>query len=57
MILKRVIQYKGQIKFNHLKPDGMLRKYLDIKKMKKTKWRPKIKFVEGISRTYENYKA
>jgi len=55
-IIKKAVGYQGNIKFNDSKPDGMPRKFLDTKKIRKLGWSPKINFSDGISKTYINFK-
>ena len=48
-----VVGFKGDIEFDHSKPDGMERKLLDTSKLKKLGWEPKTAFDEGIKKTYQ----
>ncbi|KKQ38589.1 MAG: NAD-dependent epimerase/dehydratase [Candidatus Roizmanbacteria bacterium GW2011_GWA2_37_7] len=52
-IIQKVIQYKGTIRFDSSKPDGMKRRLLDNTKMKALGFTLKISLEEGISRTYQ----
>lgn len=54
-IVSRVIGYKGKIKFDLSKPNGMPRKLLDISKLDKLGWKHKVDLYKGISKTYEWY--
>lgn len=42
------IGYRGNIVFNHSKPDGTMRKVLSSEKIRSMGWEPKIKLKEGI---------
>ena len=53
--IAKVTDYKGMIKFDTSKPDGMKRKGLDSQKLNKMGWRPKISLDEGIERTYQYF--
>jgi GDP-L-fucose synthase len=37
-------------------PDGMKKKLLDIKRIKKLGWKPKINLNDGLLKAYEYYK-
>jgi len=52
LIIKKIIGYEGDIIFDTKKPDGTYRKILEISKIKKLGWAPKIKFEVGIEQTY-----
>lgn len=54
-LIKRIVDYKGDIVFNPSMPDGTPRKLLDISKIEKLGWRPKIGLEEGLKITYESY--
>jgi GDP-L-fucose synthase len=54
-LIKRIIGYKGEILFDPSMPDGTPRKLLDISKIKKLGWRPKISLEEGLKITYDSY--
>ncbi len=49
--------YYGKILWDTSKPDGMLRKCLDVSKMKSLGFFPKVSLEEGIERTIEQYKT
>jgi len=54
MIVK-IVGFKGALKFDRSKPDGMLKKLLDISKLKALSWKPQISLEEGIRETYMWY--
>lgn len=58
--VKAITGYKGKIIWDKTKPDGTPRKLLNIDKLKKLGWKPKINLDKGILGTYrwfvENYK-
>jgi GDP-L-fucose synthase len=56
-IIKKIVGYKGEIKFDTSKPDGTPRKLLDVSKIKSLGWRPKVELEKGIRLTYEWYKS
>ena len=55
LIIKEV-DFKGHLIFDHTKPDGTLRKLMDISKIKSFGWESKITLNEGISRTIDEFK-
>lgn len=54
-IIKEIVGYSGEIKFNIDKPDGTPRKLLDVSKINKLGWKAKTSLKEGISKTYQSY--
>ncbi|WP_026882563.1 GDP-L-fucose synthase family protein [Clostridium akagii] len=59
-IIKDVVGYDGEIKFNIDKPDGTPRKLLDVSKLEGLGWKYKVNLENGIISNYqwfkENYK-
>lgn len=55
-IVKEVVGFEGDITFDTSKPDGTPRKLLDVSKITKLGWKPKIGLREGIKQTYEAYR-
>jgi GDP-L-fucose synthase len=54
-MIKVIVGFDGDIKFDTSKPDGTPRKLLDVSKMKKLGWKPRISLEEGIKRSYKEY--
>lgn len=55
-IIKEIINYKGEIKYDTSKPDGAIKKVMDITRMKTIlQWIPKTDIRDGIGKTYEWY--
>ena len=54
-LIKKIVDYKGDIVFDPSMPDGTPRKLLDISKIEKLGWRPKICLEEGLKITYGSY--
>ncbi|NCX38328.1 MAG: GDP-L-fucose synthase, partial [Actinobacteria bacterium] len=46
----------GEINWDSSKPDGTLRKVLDVTNIKKVGWAPEIPLKEGIASTIEWFK-
>ena len=55
--IKTVVGFKGDIVYDRSKPDGMPKRLLDSRKIAAMGWKPKIKLVEGIKKTYRSYLA
>lgn len=55
-IIKEVTGYKGDIKFDKSKPEGMLRKLLDVNKAKRFGWTSKTGLKQGLILTYNWFK-
>jgi GDP-L-fucose synthase len=53
--VKKIVEYKGEIKWDTSKPDGTPRKLLDVSKLKKLGWEAKIPLEEGIKRAYSDF--
>lgn len=54
-IFKEVTNFKGKIIYDRTKPDGTLKKLLDVKKLENLGWKYKIELKEGIEKTYKWY--
>jgi GDP-L-fucose synthase len=50
-----VVGFKGEIKWDQSKPDGIPRKLLDVSKLNALGWRAAIPLREGIEQTYRWY--
>ena len=48
-IIKNIIDYDGEIKFDHSKPNGTMRKKTDLSKITKLGWAPKINLENGLN--------
>jgi GDP-L-fucose synthase len=54
-LVKKVIGYTGDIKFDATKPDGTPRKLMDATKLRSMGWKPKISLEEGINLAYQDF--
>ena len=54
--ISQIVGWKGNFKLNKKMPDGMLLKRLDIRKIKKLGWKPKISLEKGLKRTIQDFK-
>jgi GDP-L-fucose synthase len=56
-LVKKTINYQGEIIWNSSYPDGTPRKFLDSSKISNLGWKPKISLEEGLKSTYAWYLA
>ena len=54
-VIRKVVGFKGNIRFNVSMPDGTPRKLTNINKIKNMGWKAKINLYDGITVTYQNY--
>ena len=54
-LIKRIVGYEGEIRFDTSKPDGTPRKLLDVSRLTAAGWRYKIELEDGISAVYKDY--
>ena len=57
VLIKKIVNYKGQIYFNKSYPDGVKLRKLDIKKMNKLGWKAKIKLKDGLKNIANIFKT
>lgn len=50
--IKTITQFKGKIKWDTSKPDGAPRKLLNVDRLSKLGWKPKISLKMGLEKTY-----
>ncbi|HEY8890097.1 MAG TPA: GDP-L-fucose synthase [Clostridium sp.] len=59
-MVKDIVGFNGELKFNIEKPDGTKRKLLDVSKLEGTGWKYKVDLEDGVKMSYEwfreNYK-
>lgn len=56
LLIKKIVNYKGELKFDATKPDGTPRKLMDVGKIHSFGWKHKIGLEEGITSVYEKVK-
>jgi GDP-L-fucose synthase len=54
-LLSEIIGYKGDIKYDKIMPDGMLRKILDMRRINNLGWKHKIDLEDGLATTYASF--
>jgi len=55
-IIKEIVGYSGKIKFDATKPDGTMRKLLDVSKLAELGWKSGVSLKEGIELSYGSFK-
>ena len=56
-IIAEVVGFEGRLVFDASKPDGTPRKLLDTSRLAGMGWKPKIKLVDGIKATYNEFRS
>ncbi len=54
-MIKEIVGFRGEITFDRSKPDGTMRKLLDVSKLNQLGWKYRIGMKEGIKRSYDHY--
>lgn len=54
-LIQKVTGFAGEIHFDTSKPDGTMRKLLDVSKLDKLGWKCKIELEEGVRKVFEEY--
>ena len=55
-MIKDIVGFDGEIEWDTSKPDGMMRKLLDVYKLQNLGWKASISLEDGLKQTYEYYK-
>lgn len=55
MLIKEIVGYEGEIKFDTSKPDGTPRKLMSVDRLSAMKWKYKIDIKTGIEDTYKKF--
>ncbi len=53
LLIAKIVDYKGELKFDTTKPDGTPRKLMDVSKLRSLGWKHKINLEEGIKKVYQ----
>ena len=51
-LMKEVTGFTGEIVYDRSKPDGMMRKVLDVSRITTLGWKPRVSLREGLQNTY-----
>jgi len=55
--VSRVVGFRGRLRFDPSKPDGMPRKILDVSRAKELGWKPHVGLDEGVRLAYQDFQA
>lgn len=55
-LVQKIVEFKGDIKWNTAMPDGTPRKLMDISKMSEMGWKASVTLEKGIRIAYEDFK-
>jgi len=56
LLIKEIVGFKGELKFDSSKPDGTPRKLMDVSRLHDLGWSHKIELKDGIKSVYEQVK-
>ncbi|MDP1595538.1 MAG: GDP-L-fucose synthase [Methylotenera sp.] len=54
-LISSVVGYNGQLEFDSTKPDGTMRKLMDVSFINSLGWHASTQFVDGLHLAYKNY--
>jgi len=54
-LVKKVVGFEGDLQWDASKPDGTMRKLMDVSKLKSLGWRSTITLEQGIADVYQQY--
>jgi GDP-L-fucose synthase len=53
LLVKKIVGFNGELKFDNTKPDGTYRKLMDVSKLEKLGWKYSIDLEKGIEMVYK----
>ena len=56
-LVVKVVGFTGTVEFDTTKPDGTMRKLIDVSKLHSLGWHHKVDIEEGVQRLFEWYRA
>lgn len=56
LLIKKIIGFEGELKFDTSKPDGTPRKLMDVSYLHSLGWKHRIELEDGIRMVYEDFK-
>ena len=56
-LVAKVVGYKGKFEYDTTRPDGTLRKLLDVSRLKALGWKAETELTDGLARTYADFVA
>ena len=54
-MVKQVVGYTGEISFDVTKPDGTMRKLMDVSRLTSLGWRAKTPLIDGLKMAYDDF--
>jgi GDP-L-fucose synthase len=54
-LVAQTVGFKGKLVFDTSKPDGTMRKVMDVSKIKRLGWQPTVRLREGIALAYQDF--
>lgn len=57
LLVKKVVGFDGELRFDTSKPDGTPRKLMDSSRLRSLGWKPSITLEQGINKTYQEVKS
>jgi GDP-L-fucose synthase len=54
--IKRIVEFKGKIKFDKSMPDGTPRKVVEVSKLNSLGWKYSVELCDGLRKTYDWFK-
>ena len=54
-LIKDIVGFEGEVRWDSTKPDGTMRKVLDVKKIKSLGWESRVSLRDGLKRTIKWY--
>lgn len=55
ILIKDIVGYQGEIKFDASRPDGTPRKLMDVSKLHSKGWKHKVELADGIKLAYQDF--
>jgi GDP-L-fucose synthase len=55
LLVKKIVGYEGEIKFDTSKPDGTPRKLMDVTKLHSKGWKHTVELEQGIALAYQDF--
>ena len=52
----KAVGFEGEVEFDASKPDGTMRKMIDVSKLHRLGWHHKIEIEEGVQKLFDWYK-
>ena len=55
-LVVKAVGFEGEVEFDASKPDGTIRKLIDVTKLHKLGWTHRVEIQDGVARLFEWYK-